>query len=78
VSRSGMNNHPRRLIDDDNIGILENYFYRIQFLERHLNVLTIAPRRGTGNDRTCASDGRMSHFDTRSAAAMTYKANNTV
>ena len=71
VPRSGMDYHPRRLVHDHDIGILENYFYPPHALKRNLKVHRTAAIRGAGNAVICAAKGRISSFETKRAAAAT-------
>lgn len=71
VSRSGMNDHPRRLIDDDDIGILENYLKIFHALERNLSVHRTAAANGSGNAIRWDAENPKPALETRSAAVTT-------
>ena len=71
MARSRVNDHPRRLIDNDDIGILENYFRIFHTRERNLSVHRTAAANGSGNAiRWDAKKPRL-HFETKSAAVTT-------
>lgn len=71
MARSRVNDHPRRLVDDDDIGILENYFRIFHTRERNLSVHRTAAANGSGNAiRWDAKKPRL-HFETKSAAVTT-------
>lgn len=71
VSRSGMNDHSRRLIDDDDIGILENYLKIFHALERNLSVHRTAAANGSGNAIRWDAENPKPALETRSAAVTT-------
>jgi hypothetical protein len=71
VPRSGMNYHSRRLADDDDIGILENYFRISHTLERNLSVHKTAAANGSGNAIRWDTENPKPALETRSAAVTT-------
>lgn len=71
MPRSGMNYHSRRLADDDDIGILENYFRISHTLERNLSVHRTAAANGSGNAIRWDAENPKPALETRSAAVTT-------
>ena len=71
MTRSRVNDHPRRLIDDDDIGILENYFRIFHTRERNLSVHRTAAANGNGNAIRWDAEKPRLHFETKSAAVTT-------
>ena len=71
MPRRTMDDHPRRLIDDDDIGILENYLKIFHALERNLSVHRTAAANGSGNAIRWDAENPKPALETRSAAVTT-------
>lgn len=71
MPRSRVNDHPRRLIDNDDIGILKNYFRIFHTLERNFSVHRTAAANGNGNAIRWDAENPKPALETRSAAVTT-------